>query len=186
MEMWLRPPETAACAIWRAAIRSHAIAMRSLLDPTGNEAAERAAIACVERPGTWFGDLGGDGRFLTQEQTDYLIRRELLDITDAVDRADLRRAIGAVPRVIIPVPPNWLASRQRGGIDSDPLVRLFAHRAWRDRDRRWFEDHGVRRDDPIIVNESGEIMRAWTCEEVHGLRRTMLTRACAWRSSSIE
>jgi hypothetical protein len=143
--------------------------MRSLLDPTGNDAVERAAIACPERPGTWCGDLGGDGRLLTQEETDYLIRRELLDIVDAAGRADLRRAIGNVPRVIIPVPPNWLASRQRGGIDSDPLVRLLAHRAWGDRDRCWFDRHGVRRDDPIIVSACSEVARAWQAEDVHGI-----------------
>jgi hypothetical protein len=143
--------------------------MRSLLDPTGNEAAERAAIACLERPGTWCGDLGGDGRLLTQEQTDYLIRRELLEISDAAGRAELRRAIGRVPRVIIPVPPNWVASRQRGGIDSDPLVRLLAYRAWGDRDRYWLEAYGVRVQDLIIVSDSGEVVRAWPADGVHGL-----------------
>jgi hypothetical protein len=42
-----------------------------------------------------------------------------------------------------------VARRQRGGIDSDPLVRLLAFRAWGDRDRYWFEDRGVRRGDAV-------------------------------------
>ena len=38
------------------------------------------------------------------------------------------------------------ATRQRGGIDSDPMVRLLAYRAWGDRDRTWFERRSERPD----------------------------------------
>ena len=38
------------------------------------------------------------------------------------------------------------ATRQRGGIDSDPMVRVLAYRAWKDRDRGWFE-----RPPPILA-----------------------------------
>ena len=43
------------------------------------------------------------------------------------------------------------ATRQRGGIASDPLVRLLAFRAWGDRDRHWFEDRGVRKGEDCAV-----------------------------------
>ena len=42
-----------------------------------------------------------------------------------------------------------IAWYQRGGIDSDPLVRLLAWRAWGDRDRQWFEERGVRKGDAV-------------------------------------
>src|SRR5882724_4699084 len=53
---------------------------RSLLTPVDDShpdraailEAERTAIADAERPGSWFGEDGADGRMLTQEATDML------------------------------------------------------------------------------------------------------------------
>jgi hypothetical protein len=57
-----------------------AVTAPSLFDPTGDVAAERAAIANSPRSGTWFADPGADGRWLTQEHTEALIRAELLSL----------------------------------------------------------------------------------------------------------
>jgi hypothetical protein len=140
---------------------------RSLLAPVDHDhpdraailEAERTAIADAERPGSWFGEDGADGRMLTQEATDMLIRDELwrnAPMASAAEREELIGILGA-PQVVLL--PSQLSSRsahpdltdrfhvatvQRGGIDSDPLVRLLAYRAWGHRDRRWFEDRGVR------------------------------------------
>lgn len=122
--------------------------------------AERIAIAEVERPGSWFGEDSADGRMLIQEATDMLIRdelwREVAPATPPDERDELLGILGAPQVVLLPSllhPRNahpdltdrfHVATVQRGGIDSDPLVRLLAYRAWGDRDRRWFEDRGVR------------------------------------------
>lgn len=133
---------------------------RSLLEPTGNDAAERAAIADRERPGTWFGDAGADGRALTQDQTEALIRAELVRTAPRSERDEVMNAVGRPPR-FIRFDAKALSTRahragfQRGGIDSDPLVRLLAFRAWSDRDRRWFDDRGIRRGDPLALVHGG-------------------------------
>jgi hypothetical protein len=61
---------------------------------------------------------------------------------------------------------------QRGGIDSDPLVRLLAYRAWRDRDRRWFTDRGVRSGDLVAATrrdlDTAAVALAWQGEPVLG------------------
>src|SRR5689334_11575877 len=98
----------------------------TLLKPTGNEVAERAAIAKAERPGTWFGEPGADGRALTQEETDQLIRTELLTLVRVSEYDEAREILG--DRAMYPRLPDLgrRAQCQRGGIDSDPLVRLLA------------------------------------------------------------
>src|ERR1043165_3107316 len=146
---------------------------RSLLAPVDDDhpdraallEAERMAIADAERPGSWFGEEGADGRMLAQEATDMLIRdelwREVAPTTSPVEREELLGILGAPQVVLLPSPlqpggtdPDLtdrfhVANVQRGGIDSDPLVRLLAFRAWGHRDRRWFEDRGVRQGEPV-------------------------------------
>jgi hypothetical protein len=146
---------------------------RSLLAPVDDNhpdraallEAERAAIADPERPGSWFGEPGADGRMLTQEATDMLIRdelwREVAPTTSPAEREELLGILGAPQVVLLPSPLQasgadpeltdrfHVANVQRGGIDSDPLVRLLAFRAWGHRDRRWFEDRGVRQGEPV-------------------------------------
>jgi hypothetical protein len=132
----------------------------SLLDPTGEVVAERQAIADEPRPGSWFGDKGADGRMLTQDETDQLIRAELHGVALATAApatvAELTSILGAPHHVDLAFEgrgraPLHRAIKQRGGLDSDPLVRLLAFRAWGHRDRRWFVDRGVRTGDPIAV-----------------------------------
>jgi len=64
--------------------------------------AERMAIADAERPGSWFGEDGADGRMLTQEATDMLIRdelwREVAPSTPPDEESNLRPALYAVRR----------------------------------------------------------------------------------------
>ncbi len=114
-------------------------------------AEERAAEDDEPRPGTWFGDLLADGRVLSQDDTDALIRRELFSVVADDERAELARLCGRPRDVRAPVAdfPRLELWHQRGGLDSDPLVRVLAYRVWGDRDRRWFADRGVRRGEPV-------------------------------------
>lgn len=115
---------------------------------------ERAAHDEPPRPGVWVGDAGADGRPLNQHRTDILIRSRLAASGDP----EVQRMIGPLVAVQLPLlEPHFgalqsqipdrspfrvraiPATRQRGGIDSDPMVRVLAFRAWGDRDRRWFE-----------------------------------------------
>lgn len=128
----------------------------SLLDrePTPEDVeAEREAA----RPGVWSGEPGADLRKLTQDETDAQIRAELIASVSFDERGEVARACG-VPvdyrRVDLPVTgsPSLLhAYVQRGGIDSDPLVRILARRAWGDRDRQWFEMRGVRKGEEVEI-----------------------------------
>jgi len=113
------------------------------------------------RPGVWGGEQGADFRALTQDQTDALIRAELVLSATAAERDDVIRAVGT-PRAVDldahrdigdgqQVRGIVLAHCQRGGIDSDPLVRVLARRAWRDRDRQWFELRAARVRDATRV-----------------------------------
>lgn len=111
----------------------------SILDERELTDDERVAIADEPRPGVWIErDPDGDGRALSQIQTDALIVSELYRHASAVG---LYPIVG--PRVRCDLPPRVIteaavtALEQRGGIHSDPLVRLLAFRAWGDRDRRW-------------------------------------------------
>lgn len=76
-----------------------------------------------------------DWRTLTQDETDTLIRYELVVAAPSAERNDVRALVGT-PRWLT-LPLGWPADHrrkrarvQRGGIDSDPLVRLLAYRAW--------------------------------------------------------
>jgi hypothetical protein len=121
------------------------------------------------RPGVWAGESGADLRLLTQEETDLLIRSELIIMAGVHDQETIAMACGysTVGDVKAVAVGSRIAYRQRGGIDSDPLVRLLAHRAWGDRDRQWFELRGVRTGDKVAhvrpTYNTGEfhIARSW-------------------------
>lgn len=160
------------------ALREHA-PPRSLLDPTGNDAAERAAIAEAERSGSWYGDTGADGRMLSQDDTDILVRCELwnrmdLRVLDEKVHAEMTGICGPQHVLNLDTDANgWKifhpATQQRGGIASDPLVRLLAFRAWGDRDLRWCENHGVRVGDQLTVDEHGCAARRWEGESASAI-----------------
>jgi hypothetical protein len=103
---------------------------------------ERAVRDDPPRPGILI-----DGRarhMFTQDETDALIRAELLACVEPSERDVLIRLVGLPREVILYSTPNGgpqiAATCQRGGIDTDPLVRVLAFRAWGDRDRWWFWD----------------------------------------------
>jgi len=100
---------------------------RSLLDHEPSEL-DREAELDEPRPGVW----RSDGTPISQAETDLLIRHELFWVTAAEDRDELRVIVGDISGL-------WIDGEQRGGIDTDPLVRVLARRAWGDRDRGWFE-----------------------------------------------
>jgi hypothetical protein len=116
----------------------------TILDERELTDAERAAIADEPRPGVWITSnpntlQAGDGRVLDQDRTDLLIAAELHSYHSAVD---LEASIGPPPTVVIAgvpagTPRYVVTNQQRGGIHSDPLVRLLAFRAWGERDRAW-------------------------------------------------
>lgn len=115
----------------------------NLFDPTGDVDAERMAIAMTERPGFWVGDRDSDGRTLDQHDTDLLIcsevwlTRSLLEILDAAG-AELRGALGEPYMIAMIIGRRKCrGTMQRGGIHSDPLVRMIAFRAWNRRDIDW-------------------------------------------------
>jgi hypothetical protein len=118
---------------------------RFLLAPTNNVEAERMAMADLPRAGVWAGEHDSDLRALTQDETEILVRAELYARARDAERDEIGAIVG-VPRYVRFRDLEHGASRQRGGIDSDPLVRLIAFRAWGDRDRRWFEARGLRAD----------------------------------------
>lgn len=116
------------------------------------------AHAQAERPGLWWErwdgageDLGahGDGRVLTQDQTDVTIVEELiLRVQDDREFAEIAApwkvsTHGVMPsdRHEAPERPDQLTlvCAQRGGIHSDPLVRAYALAAWGERDVAWHE-----------------------------------------------
>ncbi|HEY0987514.1 MAG TPA: hypothetical protein VGD80_10705 [Kofleriaceae bacterium] len=139
--------------------------------PSQAPALELRALEDAPLPGSWYGDEGADGRMLDQEQTDLLVRAELWllhgERLETGQEDELRDILGE-PRLAALSDGRMhghliRATRQRGGTDSDPLVRLLAFRTWGDRDRRWFEDTGVRAGEQVVY--------------VHGLE----TVALAWR-----
>jgi len=151
---------------------------------------ERAAVREATRPGTWWGDQCGDGRRLTQRETDILIRCELSsslrymlgDVVDVSARAVLgehrmlKFVVKSERKWRMPVAESasspderasWrkvLATMQRGGIDSDPLVRLLAWRVWGERDVSWFKDRGLRVGDRVTVLANNTVACAWDHE----------------------
>lgn len=102
------------------------------------------------RPGVWAGEASADLRGLTQEQTDVLIRFELINFASHPgERDDVLAVVGSHTWLDRVLGKDAIAQSQRGGIDSDPMVRLLAFRAWGDRDRRWFELRGVRAGETV-------------------------------------
>jgi len=127
-------------------------APRPLLDrdPTPDD---RDAERDPPRPGVWAGERGADFRPLTQDQTDRLIRLELIRTCHPDDTAHVIAACGGDAdslQLDRTDPPRGM-STQRGGIDSDPLIRVLARRAWADRDRQWFELRAERTRDAARV-----------------------------------
>lgn len=144
--------------------------MTSLFEATGNIAAEREAIAQPERPGRWYGDYDADARMLTQHETDTLIRLEIWNTRPEQATDELaKELLDALGGLAVLLPPECTDAagqlramlHQRGGIDSDPLVRLLAFRTWGDRDRRWFELRGVRKNEHVTVAEQVGVARPW-------------------------
>ncbi|MEO7733723.1 MAG: hypothetical protein ABIY55_22355 [Kofleriaceae bacterium] len=147
-------------------------------DPTPEDLeAERDA----PRPGVWAGVTIADLRALTQDETDCLIRAELY-FTRSVGTSwerEVRAAVGGEPRWMDFTDRQGRVTRtyrQRGGIDSDPLVRVLARRAWGDRDRQWFELRGVRKGDWLTyvpaarLGEFSDVARAWPSDRaVHAI-----------------
>ncbi|HEU4728474.1 MAG TPA: hypothetical protein VFT22_11305 [Kofleriaceae bacterium] len=132
---------------------------------------ERAAHDEDPRPGSCFTPRTGVSRRVSQSDTDLLIRVELWSRAPASARAMFEELMG-IPRwrpgaITDPMVPT---TYQRGGIDSDPFVRLLAYRAWGNRDRGWFEERGVR---------SGELVAAVD----GGLRGFWV--ACAWPGETV-
>jgi hypothetical protein len=106
------------------------------------------------RPGVWAGEEPSDLRGLTQEQTDVLIRFELINFASHPDeRDDVLAVVGSHPRSARILGQGAIAQAQRGGIDSDPMVRLLAFRAWGDRYRRWAELRGVLAGETVHIVE---------------------------------
>lgn len=102
---------------------------------------EQSARDDEPRCGVWLeehvGCFSGTGAPLSPEATDHLIAYELLcrlrdDDFDEV--AELGRAL-----VPLRLPSGAQASQQRGGIHSEPLIRVLAFQTWGDRDRTWGE-----------------------------------------------
>jgi hypothetical protein len=122
--------------------------------PRGASAVPGDADSEVARPGVWAGEDGADLRKLTQEQTDALIRVELIRSAPVAERAALIRDYGEPGEVMVPSSkPAGMSVTchvQRGGIDSDPRVRSLARRAWGDRDARWFVLRGVRKGEGVM------------------------------------
>jgi hypothetical protein len=107
------------------------------------------------RPGTLHGDSARDvvRWMFTQDETDALIRVELLSCVRPSERDVLIRIV-SVPRAMMIYlmrrdGRQIVATCQRGGIDTDPLVRVLAFRAWGDRDRWWFW-YGKKHRCPIL------------------------------------
>lgn len=139
----------------------------SLLEVCELTAAERAAQDTAPRPGIWAGDELADLRRLSQDETDLLIRHELARY--AFNDPELLSVLGG------PLAAPGVAKLQRGGLDSDPLVRVLARRAWRDRDERWFELRGLRVGDELSLSEwhepsKGEcVRRRWQHEQLYAI-----------------
>lgn len=106
---------------------------------------ERAAIADEPRPGVWVqSDMGGwsgvnpgDGRALSQHDADRLIAHELWVKSKYPDVHEIEKLLGYPGSTCFAFDDGVVPIQQRGGIHSDPLVRLLAYRAWGDRDRAW-------------------------------------------------
>lgn len=112
----------------------------TILDERPLSTDERRAVADEPRPGVWLEGSGvathGDGRALTQHETDQLIGAELARVFEGTpESTEARRILGHAP---LPMLADMQYPRgQRGGVHSDQLVRLVAFRVWGARDRAW-------------------------------------------------
>ncbi len=144
-------------------------------------------MADVPRPGVWADQAGADLRSLTQDETDVLIRSEIWHWCAplGISVREFTEVVGIVgnPTGVLVDPVKCSdgttlaqrAWRQRGGIDSDPLVRLLAFRIWGERDRQWFELRGVKAGDSVglppysaITTEGVWVSLAWPSDQVIG------------------
>ena len=147
--------------------------MGSLLERDDDTPELRAAVAHDARPGLWATEVRGDVRALSQDETDLLIRTELVALAPPAERDEIIRAVGKPRGVAVDLPGRvgW-AHRQRGGIDRDPLVRLLAYRAWGDRDQRWFELRGVRTGELVAETPAFQwvysVAQAWRGDRIRG------------------
>jgi len=154
----------------------------SLLSDRALTFEERAAHDETERPGVWAGEAGADLRALTQEETDGLIRLEIWNSFAARlardgrddEQVELLAGLGGgeALRALHPTDVKRIGTTQRSGIDSDPLVRLLAYRAWGDRDRQWFALRGVRKGDSVTLDDRGHAVRAWSSDLHAGYAET--------------
>jgi hypothetical protein len=123
-------------------------------------------VAVKQDPRPW------DLRALTQDQTDQLIRFELAQMCrDSTEHEQIVQSIdgGAAEPVINIAVRRERYSWQRGGIHSDPSVRVLARRAWGDRDRAWFELRGVKQGDRVCTAPSASLLVcAWPGEASDG------------------
>lgn len=103
--------------------------MVSLLDERELTDEERAAVADEPRPGV----NHRSGIAYSQDDTDELIYWELCEHASEESLVILKEAWSPQFQTFTNGEYYW----QRGGIHSDPLVRLLAFRAWGDRDREW-------------------------------------------------
>jgi len=155
----------------------------SLLDPPTDPIEQRQDLevsGAAPRSGTWYDpdDSLSDGRVLTQDQTDVLVRNEIMRRTAFHDLAEVGRVVGPARVIVLPsqepylkqFPRSHTAVCQRGGIDSDPLVRILARRIWGRRDRDWFELRGVHEGERVRLHMSSMCSRAWDDEHWAELR----------------
>jgi len=153
---------------------------------SGDRISESLALIDAPRPGSWFGDEGADGRMLDQQQADVLIRSQLWSHASGsaagfvANHAELEGILGPLQQIELamsqgnadrPRAHTFVARQQRGGISSDPLVRLLAFRAWGDRDQHWFEDRGVRKGEWVAIHREMVVL-AWPGEAAMGKAAT--------------
>jgi hypothetical protein len=113
---------------------------RDLLEPTGDVLGERRAIEAPERPGIW-GGRQSDGRLLSQEVTDDLIRLEIRSALalarPSAEHHEIDGIIGDIMTMHVHTvrmnDRTYLCKYQYGGISSDPLIRLLHWRMLRAR-----------------------------------------------------
>lgn len=135
---------------------------------------EQDTVRMTPRPGVlyrseWASDVVA-ATPLTQLQTDGAIRSEVWAmVSSRLTRDTIRNAAAALSvgtreyesMQELARPFGATVIHQRGGIDSDPLVRLLAYRAWGDRDQRWHDmrrprgDFEIDRIGDIVGNASG-------------------------------
>jgi hypothetical protein len=145
-------------------------------------AEERQAIADEPRPGVWIQDAQGpgysmqptgDGRALTQHETNILIGLELWMGSHYPDNHDIEAALGYRGSTTIDLPDieGGFAFQQRGGIHDDPLIRLIAFRKWGERDRRWCHACVIKRQVQEAIAENTRRITDRFQRQVQGIMR---------------